>query len=115
MTMHPTRALAHPRRLAPLRALEAPRRPGWLRCSPVELGVMAFTAAAVGIACADVAATTTAGRYGMFALGAATGAPLGYRVESLLRDAGPIFRWVMACNAFVIGVVALGALIRWVS
>ena len=115
MTMHPARELVHPRRLAPLRALEAPTRPRWLRGSVVEVTLTAFTALALGVACADVAATTTAGRFGMFALGAVTGAPLGFRVESLLHDAGPIFRWIMVCNGFVIGMVAIGALVRWMT
>jgi hypothetical protein len=115
VTMQPVRDLARPRRVVPLRALDLRARPDWLRCSRLELAVMAFTAAALGIACADVAATTGPGRLGMFGLGALTGAPLGFRVESLFRDAGPIFRWIMVCNGFLIATVAIGAIMRWVT
>ena len=115
MTITTAKELLHPRRTVPLRALEAPARPAWLRCSPVELAAMAYTAAALGIACADVAATTTPGRVGLFALGAVTGAPLGFRMESLLRSASPILRWILVCGGFVLGVVAVGAVVRWVT
>ncbi len=113
--MDTVRELAHPRRAIQLRAFDTHVEHRWLGRSRAALGTMAFTAVAMGIACADVSATTGPGRLGMFAAGAATGAPLGFGAEAQLSRAGPLFRWVMVCSAFLIITLDVAAVVRWVT